>query len=256
MQLRCVESCEAPGRVQMCTEVRWGIPRNHNIFRVFKALKWTFLECCDHLSQFTNNLYFLLTLMDKNLYFGDPNYAHQKLIKQCPNCSKIVTERLLCLYVWPIMDNFICWKCNKLRLNYNICEKLGFLLVGPLKIEGPMKWLLSFRLPVSLQFSLVTAHYFLLIFYIMVDNYKIKKLTEPNISRTFLFSEKWEKWAQNGQKQGFYKGGLVPSKKICFNKSPLKMMKNVFYLILKALFVLKIFKFLSWLFDHVDQTSW
>ena len=32
---------------------------------------------------------------------------------------------------------------------------------------------------------------------------------------------------------------------ICFNHSPSKMMKNVFYFILKALFVLKIFKFLS-----------
>ena len=39
-----------------------------------------------------------------------------------------------------------------------------------------------------------------------------------------------------------------PSKKICFiylNESPLKMVKNAFYFILKALFVLKIFKFLS-----------
>ena len=32
----------------------------------------------------------------------------------------------------------------------------------------------------------------------------------------------------------------------CFNKRPLKRMKNNFYLILKALFVLKIFQFLSW----------
>ena len=39
-------------------------------------------------------------------------------------------------------------------------------------------------------------------------------------------------------------------------ESPLKMMKNVFYLILKALFVLKIFKFLSWLFGHVEKTAW
>ena len=31
---------------------------------------------------------------------------------------------------------------------------------------------------------------------------------------------------------------------ICFNDSPSRMMKNVFYLILKALFVFKIFKFL------------
>ena len=32
---------------------------------------------------------------------------------------------------------------------------------------------------------------------------------------------------------------------ICFNESLLKMIKNVFYFILKALFVFKIFKFLS-----------
>ena len=40
---------------------------------------------------------------------------------------------------------------------------------------------------------------------------------------------------------------LSPSKKkfICFNDSPSKMMKNVFYFILKALFILEIFKFLS-----------
>ena len=34
-------------------------------------------------------------------------------------------------------------------------------------------------------------------------------------------------------------------------KSPLKMMKNAFYFTLKALFVLKIFKFLSWVFGYV-----
>ena len=31
------------------------------------------------------------------------------------------------------------------------------------------------------------------------------------------------------------------------------MMKNAFYFILNALFVLKIFKFLSWLFRHVEK---
>ena len=36
-------------------------------------------------------------------------------------------------------------------------------------------------------------------------------------------------------------------------ESPLKMMKNTFYFILKALFVLKIFKFLSLLFGHVEK---
>ena len=33
------------------------------------------------------------------------------------------------------------------------------------------------------------------------------------------------------------------------------MMKNV-YFIFKALFVLKIFEFLSWLFGHVEKTAW
>ena len=43
---------------------------------------------------------------------------------------------------------------------------------------------------------------------------------------------------------------------IFFIDSPSKMMKNAFYYILKALFVLKIFKFLSWLFEHAWKTVW
>ena len=42
--------------------------------------------------------------------------------------------------------------------------------------------------------------------------------------------------------------GVSPSKKICvicFIKNPLKMMKNALYVILKALFVLMLFRFLS-----------
>ena len=42
---------------------------------------------------------------------------------------------------------------------------------------------------------------------------------------------------------------------ISFNESPLKMMKNAFYFVLKALFILKIFKFLSWHFGHVAETA-
>ena len=43
---------------------------------------------------------------------------------------------------------------------------------------------------------------------------------------------------------------------ICLIESLLKVIKNVFYSILKTLFVLKIFKFLSWLFAHVGKTAW
>ena len=54
------------------------------------------------------------------------------------------------------------------------------------------------------------------------------------------------------------KVGLSSSKKICvicLIESPLKMMKNAFYFTLKALFVLKIFKFLSQLFGHAEKTA-
>ena len=55
------------------------------------------------------------------------------------------------------------------------------------------------------------------------------------------------------------KVGLSPSKKFFYLlpwKPFLKKIKNRFYFILKALFVLKIFKFLSWLFGHVEKTTW
>ena len=43
---------------------------------------------------------------------------------------------------------------------------------------------------------------------------------------------------------------------ICFNESPLKMIKNTFYFIFsKALFVFKIFKFLSCLSSLVDKIA-
>ena len=54
------------------------------------------------------------------------------------------------------------------------------------------------------------------------------------------------------------KVGLSPLKKTCviyLIESFLKMMKNAIYFILKALFVLKLFTFLSRLFDHVAKTA-
>ena len=52
--------------------------------------------------------------------------------------------------------------------------------------------------------------------------------------------------------------GLSPSKNncvICLIENLLEMMKNAFYFILKALFVLKVFKFLSRLFGHVGKKT-
>ena len=39
-------------------------------------------------------------------------------------------------------------------------------------------------------------------------------------------------------------------------KAFVKMMNNPFYFILKALFILKMFKFLSWHLGHVERTTW
>ena len=49
------------------------------------------------------------------------------------------------------------------------------------------------------------------------------------------------------------KGVLSSLRQSLATESPLKMMKNVFYFFLKALLVLKIFKFLSWLCGHVEK---
>ena len=51
----------------------------------------------------------------------------------------------------------------------------------------------------------------------------------------------------------FFKGALSGLRQCLAIKSPLKIMKNVFYFISKALFVLNIFKFLSRLFGHVTK---
>ena len=49
------------------------------------------------------------------------------------------------------------------------------------------------------------------------------------------------------------KGALSGLIQFLATESPLKMMKNTFAFTLKALFVLKIFKFLSWLLGHVEK---
>ena len=52
--------------------------------------------------------------------------------------------------------------------------------------------------------------------------------------------------------------GILPSKKNCVVfviEIPTKMIKTAFYFILNSLFVLKIFKFLSWPFVHVEKPA-
>ena len=49
------------------------------------------------------------------------------------------------------------------------------------------------------------------------------------------------------------KGTFSSLRQCLVPESPLKLMKNVFYFTAKALFVLRIFKFLSWVFGHVEK---
>ena len=50
-----------------------------------------------------------------------------------------------------------------------------------------------------------------------------------------------------------FEDALSDLRTLLATESPLKMMKNAFYFTLKAPFVLKIFKFLSVLFDYVEK---
>ena len=60
-------------------------------------------------------------------------------------------------------------------------------------------------------------------------------------------------WAYLGILQVSIKGALSGLRQFLATENPLKMIKNTFYLTLKALLVLNTFKFLSWLFGHVEK---
>ena len=49
------------------------------------------------------------------------------------------------------------------------------------------------------------------------------------------------------------KGPIPCLRQFLTNENPLKMMKNAFYFMLKALFVLGIITFLSWLFGYAEK---
>ena len=86
---------------------------------------------------------------------------------------------------------------------------------------------------------------------------KSVKLEGNNIDNNLSFDEHLSSLCPKTSNQ--LKVGLLPSKRNCFiwlDESLLKLMKNAFYSILKALFVLKIFEFLSWPFGHIEKTTW
>ena len=58
----------------------------------------------------------------------------------------------------------------------------------------------------------------------------------------------------NDRKNSFLlNDALSGLRQVLATESPLKMMKNVSYFILKVLYILKIFTVLSWLFGHAGK---
>ena len=72
------------------------------------------------------------------------------------------------------------------------------------------------------------------------SNFLIIKISE--IKKSELIDKYWH-----------LKGTLSGLRHFLATEGPLKMMKNAFYLILKNLFPLKIFKFLPWFCGHVEK---
>ena len=67
--------------------------------------------------------------------------------------------------------------------------------------------------------------------------------------KTLRHNEKASSW--NGWTTD--KGALSGLRQFLATENPLKIMKNIFYFISKTILVLKIFKFLSWLFGNVSK---
>ena len=77
----------------------------------------------------------------------------------------------------------------------------------------------------------------------------VKIFLAKKVQRTIFSKLRIQQWSNLKSDSHLPKKCLF----IFFHESPLKMMKNAFYFILKALFVLKVFEFLSWHFGHVEE---
>ena len=138
---------------------------------------------------------------------------------------------------------FICQLWNiQISAQYANCEETNAFMV-----------ILSFFWGIYLDI-LAKASNFWLTFWTLFkwwfSNVNLWSISTPNSSSYLLLLSRFPPTL---------KSGSHPPKEIlfvCFNNSLSKMMKNAFYFILKALFILKILNFLSWLFGHVEKTAW
>ena len=92
---------------------------------------------------------------------------------------------------------------------------------------------------------------------------KISKNQGFTLSLEDTFFKKPQEWGRGGGQIDTPSRFRVKSDSQLSNKSlyllqwkPFKSDENAFYFISKALFVLKIFKFLSWIFGHVEKKVW
>ena len=80
----------------------------------------------------------------------------------------------------------------------------------------------------------------------LVYLFSFRKSFRKTNKNDLIARKKTNRWYyKSKQKTSCFKGALLGLRKYFPIKSPLKKMKNVFYSILKALFVLKILKFLA-----------
>ena len=80
----------------------------------------------------------------------------------------------------------------------------------------------------------------------------IRKILTRKSLNTDTFYTVTEKYLDHIQSSRL-KGALLGLRQFLATESPLKMTKNAFYFTLNALLVLKIFKFLSWIFAFVEK---
>ena len=93
------------------------------------------------------------------------------------------------------------------------------------------------------------------IIYAKIDSHKIQLRCQLLIFQKFSNSRPYV-WCNfspgvsSTLHSGYFNQNL---RRFLATESPLKMIKNAFSFILKAIFILKIFKFLSLLFSHVEK---
>ena len=73
------------------------------------------------------------------------------------------------------------------------------------------------------------------------------------VNKLFTYLTYLEKYMHILKNKRSFKDALLGLKQFFAAERPLKMMKNAFYSTSKAFLVLKIFKFMSWLFGHVAK---